>query len=97
MTQVQNGRYRYSVHNYSGQAEGPIERSGANVYVIVPRLGIARRFTPPATNASSGNLWRVVDLVVEGGRVARVEAVNDLASTPGSSGAAAGARGDRHR
>lgn len=88
LTRVQNGRYRYAIHNYSGQSAGAIEASGASVYVIVPRLGVVRRYTPPSVNPAGGNVWRVMDLVVENGGVSRVEGLNDYVATTSSSGTA---------
>jgi len=78
------GRYRYSVHNYSGQSNGAIERSGASVTVIVPRPGIVRRFDVPTVNASGHDVWRVFDLVMDSAGNIAVEPINAFA--PSSSG-----------
>jgi hypothetical protein len=75
------GRYRYSVHNYSGQASGAIERSGATVGLIVPRQGIVRRYDVNATNPNNGNVWRVFDLVVDGAGTVSVEPIRDFAES----------------
>ncbi len=75
------GRYRYSVHNYSGQASGAIERSGATVGLIVPRQGIVRRYDVPAVNPGSDNVWRVFDLVVDGAGTISVETIGAFAAS----------------
>ncbi len=84
LSRVTAGRYRYAVHNYSGQSSGPIERSQATVSLIVPRGGIVRRFDVPTTNPQSQNVWRVFDLVVDGAGAVTVETLNDFATAPGA-------------
>jgi len=78
------GRYRYSVHNYSGQGSGAIERSGASVTLIVPRPGIVRRFDVPTSNPAGQDVWRVFDLVMDSAGNIAVEPINAFA--PSSSG-----------
>jgi hypothetical protein len=83
-----SGVFRYSVHNYSGQASHPIEASGASVVLIVPGLGQILEFTPPASNGSNGNVWRVFELQAEGSRIVGVRSINDFTQTGSSDGPA---------
>jgi uncharacterized protein YfaP (DUF2135 family) len=80
LTRAQAGRYRFSVRNYSGQDAGPIEASSANVMVLLPRQGVIQRFTVPTANPSSGDVWRVVDLVADGSGRFTVMPLNTFAN-----------------
>lgn len=73
ITRMQEGTYRFSVHNYSGQTDGPIQGSRAVVNLVVPRSGVIRRYDVPTANPSNGNLWTVFELDVNaaGGVVVR--------------------------
>lgn len=64
VTKLYQGVYRYSVHNYSGQATFRMENSGATVNLIAPG-GIIRRYTVPASNPTNGNTWVVFELTVD--------------------------------
>jgi hypothetical protein len=64
ITRLQAGTYRFSVHNYSGQPEGPIQGSRAVVNLVVPRSGVIRRYDVPTSNPTNGNLWTVFELDV---------------------------------
>jgi hypothetical protein len=59
------GRYRFSVHNYSGQSSFPIEQSTASVILLLPRQGVIQRFEVPTSNPANGDVWRVFDLVAD--------------------------------
>jgi hypothetical protein len=86
VTRVSAGRYRYSIHNFTGQSGGGIEGSGATVVMVVPALGYLQRFTVPTANPAGGNVWRVADLVSNGTQVTGVEALNDFTNTSAGSG-----------
>jgi len=83
-----SGTYRYSVHNYSGQASHPIESSGATVVLIVPGLGQIVSYQAPASNSGNGNVWRVFELHAEGSRIVDVVTLNDFVQSGGSTGPA---------
>ena len=81
ITRVAAGRYRYSVHNFTGQTSTGLEASGASVVMVVPGLGYIQRFAVPTSNPAHGNVWRVADLVTNGTQVTSVEVLNDFANT----------------
>ena len=86
ITRVSAGRYRYAVHNYTGQTGTGIEASGATVVMVVPGLGYLQRFAVPTANPANGNVWRVADLVSNGTQVTGVEVINDFANTSAGAG-----------
>jgi len=75
------GRYRFSVHNYSGQTSGAIEQSQANVTVLLSRQGLIQRFDVPTSNGSNGNVWRVFDLVSDGQGNFDLNVINSFADS----------------
>jgi hypothetical protein len=83
-----SGTYRYAVHNFSGQSSHPLESSGAQVVLILPGLGQIVSFTPPSSNGSNGNVWRVFDLHAEGDRIVAYTALGEYAQTSSSTGPA---------
>ena len=75
ISKLQAGTYRYSVRHFIG--DGTIAASGAEVNVIIPNIGIYR-YTPPTTQPSGTDIWRVFDIVIGStGTVTAVNLVND--------------------
>ena len=63
--EIQDGRYRYSVHQFSGSGDFP--NSEARVSVVGGGVSY-RIFTPPSSGAlGDDDVWRVFDLDCEGG------------------------------
>jgi hypothetical protein len=98
LTALREGTYRFCVHLYAGV--GTIATSEAIVRLDVPTKGIVgRTFTPP-TQASTLEVWRVFDLIVNASGNVSVSTLGDYAAysqlteepfyiTPGAFGAAA--------
>ncbi len=75
ISKLQPGTYRYSVRHYAGN--GNISTSGAEVNIVVPGVGIYR-YTPPGTQSSGTDIWRVFDIVIDSsGKVTAVNTIND--------------------
>jgi hypothetical protein len=85
ITKLDTGTYRFSVHNYSGQSQGPIEASGAVVNLIVPRTGVIRRYAVPTSNPANGNLWAVFELVVDATGGVQVQDLSQFSTVAGAS------------
>ena len=86
VTKLLPGVYRYSVHNYSGQATFKMENSGAEVNLIVAPGGIIRRYNIPTTNPG-GNTWTVFELNVDAAGNVSVTDINRFSNTDPSGGA----------
>ena len=71
------GSYRYAVHNY-GTPTTAIQSSAAIVNLVVSRTGLIRRYEVPATDPTTGNLWTVFELVVDGAGNPTVRDVNTI-------------------
>ncbi len=75
ISKLQPGTYMYSVRHFAG--EGKLSTSGAEVNIMVPGIGIYK-YTPPATQASGTDIWRVFDIVIgSSGTVTAVNTIND--------------------
>jgi hypothetical protein len=75
ISKLQPGTYRYSVRHYAG--DGQISTSNAEVNIVIPGVGIYK-YTPPGTQATGTDIWRVFDLVIDStGKVAAVNTIND--------------------
>jgi hypothetical protein len=75
ISKLQPGTYMYSVRHFAG--EGNISTSGAEVNIVVPGIGIYK-YTPPATQASGTDIWRVFDIVIgSSGAVIAINTIND--------------------
>jgi hypothetical protein len=85
VTKLYQGVYRYSVHNYSGQATFRMENSGATVNLIAPG-GIIRLYTVPASNPTNGNTWVVFELTVDAQGGVTVTDINNFVTTDPSGG-----------
>ncbi|MFH2001654.1 MAG: hypothetical protein ABIK28_18360 [Planctomycetota bacterium] len=73
---LHEGTYRYCVHQFAGSET--ITNSGATVTVEVENVGIYQ-FTPPTSGALGvDDNWRVVDIVISGGKVIAVNPINSL-------------------
>ena len=81
LTRLEAGTYRFSVHNYSGQSNGPIQSSQAVVNLVVPRTGVIRRYDVPTLNPANGNLWVVFELDVNAAGSVVVRDVSEFRST----------------
>lgn len=75
ISKLQPGTYRYSVRHYAG--DGSISTSNAEVNIVIPGVGIYK-YTPPGTQASGTDIWRVFDIVIDSsGKVTAVNTIND--------------------
>lgn len=80
VTRALQGTYRYCVNNFSGQAAGGIEDSGAEVTLI---LADGRTFVAsvPTTNTADGRIWCVFDVTVDAsGNVTQVTPLNTFSN-----------------
>jgi len=98
LTAIREGTYRFCVHLYSGT--GTIATSEAIVRLDVPTKGIVGQVFTPPTQASTLEVWRVFDLIVNASGNVSVSTLGDYADysqtteepfyiTPGAFGAAA--------
>jgi hypothetical protein len=85
ITKLDAGTYRFSVHNYSGQAAGPIQASGAVVNLVVARTGVIRRYEVPTSNPTNGNLWVVFELAVDAAGGVQIRDLSSFANVDGAS------------
>ncbi|MBL8685232.1 MAG: hypothetical protein JNK05_39000 [Myxococcales bacterium] len=81
ITRAPSGVYRFSVHNYSSQSQGAIERSSATVMLVLPRQGLIRRYAVPTANPANLDVWRVFDLQANGSGDFSVRDVNGFAAS----------------
>ncbi len=64
ITKLMVGTYKYSVHNYSGYADGPILQSGARVELNLPGRSV-QLITPPGSGESSStDYWNLFEFDV---------------------------------
>ncbi|HON18563.1 MAG TPA: carboxypeptidase regulatory-like domain-containing protein [Salinivirgaceae bacterium] len=78
ITQLNNGSYRYSVHNYSDQTMD----GGLGIYQsptlveVYNHTGLIYSFTAPAFSLGSGNTWRVFEFQVANGTITQFTPIN---------------------
>jgi hypothetical protein len=77
VTRALPGLYRYTIHNFSTNAQHPIEQSGATVTLVL-RDQATRTFTVPTANPGGGNYWAVFDLTFDGAGNPTVTAINQF-------------------
>ncbi len=83
VTKLIPGVYRYTVHNYSTQAGGAIENSGAVVNLVAPG-GIIRRYEVPRSNPNNYNAWVVFELNVSAQGAVTITDINNFVNTEAS-------------
>jgi len=75
ITKLMVGTYKYSVHNFSGYADGAIAQSGARVELNIPGRTL-QLITPPASGESSStDYWNLFEFDVSATCVVTVRAV----------------------
>jgi hypothetical protein len=76
ISQLQPGTCQYSVRHYAG--DGNISTSGAQVTLIgtVQGTQFVRSYTPPASQISGTDIWRVFTISVDS--TGRITAINDI-------------------
>lgn len=80
LLQAEPGTYVYSIHNYSGEASGPIRDSGAIIRAFVP--GGFREFAVADADgdvADGNGVWRVFKFTISGnGNIGGIDAINEI-------------------
>ncbi len=84
---VAAGTYTFCVHNFSGEAAGPIAASGAKVNVITS-TAINKIWDVPTSNPSNFNVWRVYSVVLDPSnsdpaKKIVITEINDFVDAPG--------------
>jgi hypothetical protein len=74
---VNAGIYYYCVHNFSGQANGTLEDSGATVQYFTDTT--SRKFDVPTSNPNNYNVWRVFKLVIDSNDNLTLTEINEFA------------------
>ncbi|WP_394788694.1 hypothetical protein [Rhodoferax sp.] len=81
ITQLMVGTYKYTVHNYSGNASGSIGQSGARIELNLPGRTL-QLFTPPASGESaSTNYWNLFEFDVSASCVITLRPVGTYTAT----------------
>jgi hypothetical protein len=68
------GTYNYLIHNFSGEAYGPLTNSSAKISLIVG--GSLYNFNVPGSNPNSYPVWHVFDLVVDDNGNVSINTIN---------------------
>ena len=80
LLQAEPGTYVYSIHNYSGEAAGPIKSSGAIIRAFVP--GGFREFAvaDASGDVTDGNgVWRVFKFTISAsGNIGGISEINEI-------------------
>jgi len=79
---VNAGTYYYCVHNFSGQANGGLEDSGAVVQYFTDTS--SRRYDVPTSNPNDYNVWRVFKLEINSSDNLTITTINEYADGSGS-------------
>ncbi len=82
MPTVQPGKYRFCIHNYSGETGGPIAASGARVQIA--GAGLAQLFTVPTANPTAAEVWRVLELNIAASGAVTLTTLDDYRASDGS-------------
>lgn len=85
---LNDGVYRYAVHQYYGSAGSTISSSNARVNMIVQGMGIYT-LTPPSGGTGNRDVWTLWDITVSAGSVTNVSTVNSIAHNKTASDMAA--------
>lgn len=74
---VDPGTYYFCVHNFSGEAKGPIAESGAQTNVF--GSGIGNKYDVPTSNPDGFNLWRVYQVDIDSDGRPTFTTINEFA------------------
>ncbi len=91
ITDIKQGQYRYSIHNYTDQSNmggAGIQNSPA-IVELYNSTGLLQRLTAPSFSSGSGNTWRVFEINVASPGNSQVNVINQYiqASSSGDVGA----------
>lgn len=70
------GTYYFCVHNFSGEAKGPIAESGAQINVF--GAGIGNQYDVPTSNPDGFNLWRVYQVNIDSNGMPTFSTINNF-------------------
>jgi len=94
LSQMADGTYRFCVRNYSGETDGGLCASSAEVRVYIPSTGsgsasVSETRSVPTTCPSGDNLlWQVYEIVVSGGVVTSYTTLDTIVDSASATSAA---------
>jgi len=88
MRSVADGTYRFCVRNFSGESDGSLCSSGAEVRVNIPGTVSEVREVPTSCPSGENLLWQVYEITISGGDVNTYNAIDRIVESESERSAA---------